>query len=284
MNLKDVQTKLKALTLYDGDIDGLNGKKTKSAINAFLLNQGVRGHETWPLERLVVGAMQLVVKLDGIDVGAIDGYIGTQTRYGLQVWDERRSKGTSSLETFRDEADKKPDDKSHTLPAAPTAAGIVLPKIKPTWPTQAQCTNFFGNVGTNQTMMQFPYPMRIAWDTDQTAARASCHEKCKVHFERIFKNTLEHYGHDQIRKLKLDMFGGLLNVRKMRGGSSWSMHAWGIAIDIDPERNQLQWGRDRATLDNKEYDAFWSFVEAEGGVSLGRLRNYDWMHFQFARL
>ena len=33
-----------------------------------------------------------------------------------------------------------------------------------------------------------------------------------------------------------------------------------------------------------EYAAFWQFVEAEGAVSLGRARDYDWMHFQFATL
>ena len=96
--------------------------------------------------------------------------------------------------------------------------------------------------------------------------------------------TLEHYGLPEIQRLRLDMFGGLLNVRRMRGGTSWSMHAYGIAWDVDPARNALRMGRDQATLDAPEYDAFWSFVYDEGAISLGRERNYDWMHFQFARL
>lgn len=42
--------------------------------------------------------------------------------------------------------------------------------------------------------------------------------------------------------------------------------------------------RPQARLSGTDYDAFWEFVEDEGGVSLGRERDYDWMHFQFARL
>jgi hypothetical protein len=28
----------------------------------------------------------------------------------------------------------------------------------------------------------------------------------------------------------------------------------------------------------------WRIIEGEGAVSLGRARNFDWMHWQFARL
>ena len=34
------------------------------------------------------------------------------------------------------------------------------------------------------------------------------------------------------------------------------MHAYGIAWDVDPERNKLKMGRDQATLDAPEYNAF----------------------------
>ncbi len=70
----------------------------------------------------------------------------------------------------------------------------------------------------------------------------------------------------------------------MRGGQSYSMHSWGIAIDFDPERNQLKWGRPRARLSHSDAAPFWDAWEAEGWVSLGRARNFDWMHVQAARL
>lgn len=71
----------------------------------------------------------------------------------------------------------------------------------------------------------------------------------------------------------------------MRGGGKWSMHAWGIAIDYDPERNQLTWGRERAAFSRPEYAACGGVSgRKREWVSLGRSKNYDWMHVQAARL
>lgn len=140
---------------------------------------------------------------------------------------------------------------------------------------------FYGEVGTRQTTLVLPYPMRIAWEPDKTVSKISCHECCAAAFGRIFQRTFDHYGLESIKRLGLDLYGGCLNVRKMRGGSEWSKHAWGCAIDIDPDRNQLKWGRDRASLARPEYEPFWQIVESEGGYSLGRKENRDWMHFEF---
>jgi hypothetical protein len=100
---------------------------------------------------------------------------------------------------------------------------------------------------------------------------------------KIFESTLSTYGVD-IETLGLNLFGGCLNVRKMRGGSSWSIHSWGAAIDLDPDNNQLRWDNNKATFAKSDYDPFWEIVEKEGWTSLGRRKNYDWMHFQAARL
>lgn len=154
------------------------------------------------------------------------------------------------------------------------------------WPKQGynSMVNFYGPVGENQTSLELPYVMKLAWDKNATVKKITCHQKCAKAFYNIFEKTLKEYGEAEIRKLRLDLFGGCLNVRRMRGGSAWSIHSWGAACDVDPDNNQLKWGKDRATLAKPIYEPFWKIVEAEGAVSLGRSRGYDYMHFQFAAL
>jgi len=48
-------------------------------------------------------------------------------------------------------------------------------------------------------------------------------------------------------------------------------------------RNKLRWGKDKTQFAKPEYEQWWKFWEEEGWVSLGRLKNYDWMHAQSAR-
>jgi hypothetical protein len=106
---------------------------------------------------------------------------------------------------------------------------------------------------------------------------------CETPFQTIFDQTLSHYGEASWRKLRLDVFGGCYNLRKMRGGSAWSDHAFGAAVDLDPERNSLHATKASASFAKPEYVPFWNIVEANGGVSLGREKDYDWMHFGFVR-
>ena len=121
-------------------------------------------------------------------------------------------------------------------------------------------------------------------DTAAVTNRTRCNAKVKDSLERVLQQVLAHYGPDRIRELRLDLYGGGFAMRDKRGGTTMSTHAWGIAFDFDPDHNKLKWNRDRATLARPEYDAWWHCWEAEGWVSLGRTRNYDWMHVQAARV
>jgi hypothetical protein len=274
MDLREVQSRLISLGLYDGPIGASERSKAHDdAVMALFRFGHVRGWDRWPAARRTIAAGQLLCRMDGIDPGEIDGLMGPQTAHAFTVYEARRTNGgkpAAEVERWR--------DGEEGAGASPTPAQAVI------WPRQAEVAGFFGPVGSAQVRLDFAYPMRIAWDTKQLVSGTSCHAKVRDAFRRVFARTLDHYGHETLVKLGLDLFGGCLNVRRMRGGSAWSMHAWGIAFDIDPARNQLRWGRDRAELAKPAYEPFWSFVAAEGLVSLGKSRNYDWMHFQAARL
>ncbi len=274
MNILNVQSRLAIAGLYSHALDGVLGPHTAQAIQAlFLARPYLTGDwRRWPSVRRVVAAAQLFCLEDGIEVGEIDGLVGPQTRHAFEI-QAARQRGIEGVQNWRDHENRPASD----------------PIVRPSpWPRQTQrdMEKFFGAVGANQTTLTLPrgYPLKIAWDRAQNVTRITCHEKVHDPAKRVFGRTLDHYGRARIAELGLDLFGGCLNVRRMRGGSAWSMHAWGAAFDFDPERNQLIWNRSRARFARPEYERWWSLWEEEGFVSLGRTRDYDWMHVQAARL
>jgi hypothetical protein len=107
-----------------------------------------------------------------------------------------------------------------------------------------------------------------------------CHKLVASNFTEVFKDLLEHYGLEKIQELGIDLFGGCFNFRQMRGGSDYSRHSWGIAIDLDPERNQLQETKVTARFARPEYQPMIAIFYRNGFLSLGMEKNYDWMHFE----
>lgn len=130
------------------------------------------------------------------------------------------------------------------------------------------------------TTIVTPFPLRIAWDTDSTTTRVTCHKLIADRLLSVFKDLLAHYGHAKIKELGIDLYGGCFNYRKMRGGSSWSKHAWGIAVDLDPARNTLKETSATARFARPEYKPMIDIFYKHGFISLGMEKNYDWMHFE----
>ena len=249
-------------------IDGKIGPQTIAAINKLLAKNKIDTSK-WSNARKIVAAEQLVYKSQKNYTGPIDGLIGPQTEHARELYD------ASLVLNWRDKID--------IVPVKPTPVKTTN-KTEHNWPRQSECMKFYGKPGSNQVKCNLPFTMVLAWDTKQKLNSYTCHKLVKDPMERIWNRTLEHYGYDKIVELRLHYFGGCLNVRKMRGGSAWSMHSWGIAVDIDPARNALKMNKKQATLSKPVYDKFWQFVYDEGAISLGKERDFDWMHFQFARL
>lgn len=204
-------------------------------------------------ERLVRTRVQPHLARLGHYRGEVDGWGGAMTR---DAWDA----------AFPDTAPLVGDSSA----AAPGAR----------WPGRAEAAirAYYGPPGESQQVrIAPPYPMRIAWDPAVSLRSITCHRLVGGSLAGILEAIRDRHGLEWIKAHQLDHYGGCYNFRRMRGGSSWSTHAWGIAIDLDPARNGLRtpWPA-KAAMPVEAIEAF----EAEGWTSLARVIGRDAMHFQ----
>jgi hypothetical protein len=116
-----------------------------------------------------------------------------------------------------------------------------------------------------------PFPLTISWDHSQTASAFTCHKGMVNTFAGVF-DRIQASGLQN----KITSFGGCFSFRPQRTGSKLSAHAWGIAIDLNPETNQ------QGTAGDMDPAVIAVFREAGfkwGGDWTGKTR--DPMHFQF---
>lgn len=134
----------------------------------------------------------------------------------------------------------------------------------------------------NLTTITLPYPMRIAWDVNKTVSKIQCHKLVAGNLLGVFTDLLAQYG-SNLQTLGIDLFGGCVNVRLKRGSKTqWSRHSWGIAIDLDPERNQLKESHKTARFARPEYKDMIAIFYKHGFVGLGPEKDFDWMHWEIA--
>lgn len=260
MSSYDYQSYLQSKGFYNGAIDGIEGANTQKATRDFLnsikhlVEPSVISTATYTIKRLAVNQHRFTEL--GFYTGKIDGRMGPSTQYAIEQYQN----------WTRD------NDNDSVAP------------VNNQWPTYANIESFYGAPGTNHITVTLPYPMKLAWDTKTQITRTTINKHCADSFVRVLENVLNVYGIEEISKLRLDYFGGTYNNRPMRGGTRLSTHAYAAAIDIDPERNALRADSRTATMAKPAYNKWWECWEAEGWVSLGRTRNFDWMHVQAVRL
>lgn len=154
------------------------------------------------------------------------------------------------------------------------------------WPSQAEVRtgrSIFGKAGdeSNLVSVKPAYPLYFE---GKKVSTVRVHKLIARHVEAAFKEIAEAYTAEEIHALGLDDYSGSFNHRTTASGKSLSMHSWGIALDFAASKNAYSQTRKTASLARPECEKFWQIWESHGAVSLGRERDYDWMHLQFASL
>lgn len=270
---KALQMRLRMLGHYTGKIDGDRGPKTAAAVDAALRENADTPPEAmsgWSDLRKANAVLQLWCKAEGIDAGKIDGLWGPQTEFAVDTVIAKMREGVMP-EAWRDT--------------------IEIPAAAERWPHQRDLVSFYGPPGRTGgpvpsyvVRVPCPWKLKIAWDLSSLRTHLNVHEKLADSLGTVLEKVHSIYGDENIHRLGLDLFGGDYNARLMRGGTKPSTHSWGIAFDFDPARNPLKANRATARFAHPDYEDWWRAWEDEGWVSLGRARNFDWMHVQAARL
>lgn len=126
--------------------------------------------------------------------------------------------------------------------------------------------------------IKLPFPLYLYGDSGRPVSVISAHEVVADSLLSVFQRLGQVFPTQAERVAAgVTCFDGCYNPRRMRGGSSWSMHAWAIAIDLDAGRNgNLTSWPARAMMPLEVMECF----AAEGWTPAGAFWGRDAMHFQ----
>lgn len=278
MDITEVQKLLAATGYYKNKP---NGKIDDETIAGFVViertqaNQYPSGTNEWGHTRRAYAAAQAILNAWKYEAGTVDGLVGHNTKEAYTAW---------VYETVHGGKEKvaRTRVKGHTRTLDVYQANI---------PRQRDCRKYYGTPGKTTgtarkqiVQIKLPFKLRIDYSLKQSTNKISVHKKAAPSLKAALIAVHAHYGMDEMHLLGIDRYAGAYNPRKMRGGSSWSMHAYGCAIDFYAAPNSLRVECPQALFCGEEYKPFLDIMERHGWLPAIRLWGKDAMHFQRARL
>jgi hypothetical protein len=158
-----------------------------------------------------------------------------------------------------------------------TDAPIVIPSPTGAYPpipkTREAIGSIFGAAGSpaaSAGRVTLPAPLKLGWAQQTSVTRVACHVKMVAPFTDVFNRI-----HADGLWPNLRTFDGIYNDRSIKGSAKKSLHAYGIAIDLNASTNQM--GR---TGDMPP--AIVKIFEDIGFCWGGRFKRKDAMHFEWS--
>lgn len=270
MQDRHLQMLLAATGDYSGGIDGAFGPLSNAAMHAVELRDAA--HYTFDPtstteHRRMTACAQACLNELGYQAGAVDGWLGVNTTEALNAFLFVLTNGREEVVDRTPDADFNPP-------------GDI--------PRQRDVARVYGDPETQipdrLTLIKLPFKLRIDYNLRTSTNKIRVHRDCAPQLEAALIAVRAHYGPDRMRELGIDRYAGAYYKRRMRGGSSWSMHAYGCAIDFFAEPNGLRMACPQALFCGAAYKPFLDIMEEHEWLPAVRLWGKDAMHFQRARL
>lgn len=274
MNEREAQTVWKKAGFYDGGIDGDIGPKSRKAMSDIRSRHApdfTFKHDRRSTAREMIACAQVCLNMLGFEAGIVDGRNGHNTREALSGFMYWLVNGEREIVS------------RVSILSRPSASVDI--------PHQREVAKFYGDPGRGEaymrsrlTTIQLPFEMRIDYNLSQRTSKMTVHEKCAPSLYDAMCEVRDEYGMAEMRHLGIDRYAGGFNYRKMRGGSSWSMHAYGCAVDFFARPNGLRMKCPQALFCDPKYCRFLDIMEAHNWLPAIRLWGADAMHFQQATI
>lgn len=166
-------------------------------------------------------------------------------------------------------------------PKSQAACRAHLRKLMPTpnpWPAsdQASLRAFYGHPGDESALVRIEFPYPMLYDGKRVTS-TRVHNRCAASLLRVLTAIRDRIEASPLIRDEAEDFGGVFNFRLKRGGSTYSLHAWGAAIDLDADDNSF---RDTWPMKSDMPLEIIEEFAKEGWVSAAAFWGYDAMHFQ----
>jgi len=98
--------------------------------------------------------------------------------------------------------------------------------------TSQVCLKKYGEPHAEHNMTVWDVPVNL--EVGKIPKKIYCNKDLVAPLAKAFQNLID-TGH--IREL--ESWDGCFNIRSKRGSNSWSLHSWGIAIDVNAASNRF---------------------------------------------
>lgn len=95
------------------------------------------------------------------------------------------------------------------------------------------CITKYGNPSAKSKYL-IMYQMPLSLQLPHLPKTIFCNVDFVEPYEKAIKNLIDAGCENEIKT-----FDGCFNIRKARGTSVWSLHSWGVAIDLNAFENQM---------------------------------------------